>query len=49
MRYGIDEVAGRAEAFAIGEICPELLRDLELGIDMDGLLDIDRAVLAVGV
>jgi len=47
VRNRIDEIARGAEAFAVGQVGPELLRDFELGVDQHGLLDVDRAVFAV--
>ena len=48
VRHGIDEITRGAEAFTVGEVGPELLGDLELGVDQHGLLDVDGAIFAVG-
>ncbi|MCY1436429.1 hypothetical protein D9M71_525550 [compost metagenome] len=39
-----DEGLGRAECAFLGQVGPELLRHLELGIDVHGFLDVDGAV-----
>ena len=44
VRHRVDEVTRRAEARLAGQVRPELLGDLELGVDLHGLLDVDRAV-----
>ena len=44
VRHRIDEGPGRAEGAFAGQVGPELLRHLELGVDVHGFLDIDAAI-----
>ena len=44
VRHRADEGLGRAEGALFGQVGPELLRHLELGIDVHGFLDVDGAV-----
>ncbi|KAF1057033.1 MAG: hypothetical protein GAK34_00032 [Delftia tsuruhatensis] len=44
VRNRIDEGARRAEVRLADQVCPELLGHLELGVDIHGLLDVDRTV-----
>jgi len=48
MRNSIDEITRGTETFTVSEVGPELLGDLELSVDQHGLLDVDRAIFAVG-
>ncbi|MNO77199.1 hypothetical protein D3C76_683000 [compost metagenome] len=44
VRNRADEVPRCAEAFLADHVGPELLGHFELGVDVDGLLDVDRAI-----
>lgn len=44
VRHWADKGFGRAKGALFGQVRPELLRHLELGVDVHGFLDIDRAV-----
>ncbi|MCY1411761.1 hypothetical protein D9M71_271510 [compost metagenome] len=44
VRDRVDEVLRRAEAVLADHVGPELFGNLELGVDVDGFLDIDGAI-----
>ncbi|MCY1406171.1 hypothetical protein D9M71_214300 [compost metagenome] len=48
VRNGVDEGLGRAEGALAAHVGPELLGNLELGVDVDGLLDVDGAIGRLG-
>ncbi|MNC26033.1 hypothetical protein D3C75_741500 [compost metagenome] len=48
VRDRVDEGTRRAEVALLAQVGPELARNLELGVDVHGLLDVDAAIGGLG-